>query len=83
MLTHYFLLTAFFNSSPGVNFTTRFAGSLIALPVCGFRPLRALRCETEKVPKPTKVTRLPFFRALVATSIMVSIAPPAAVLVMP
>ena len=41
--SRYFLLTAFFNSSPGVNFTTRFAGILIALPVCGLRPLRALR----------------------------------------
>src|SRR3989442_1422419 len=25
-------------------------------PVCGFRPLRALRCETENVPNPIKVT---------------------------
>ena len=31
----------------------------------------ASRCETEKVPKPTRVTRLPFFKALVTESMMV------------
>ena len=37
------LPTAFFNSFPGVNLATRRAGILIVAPVCGLRPLRALR----------------------------------------
>ncbi len=43
-------------------------------PVCGFRPLRALRCETENVPKPIKATRSPLRRAVVTLSTVVSIA---------
>src|SRR5208283_315514 len=79
----YFLLTAFFSSTPGVNLATRRAAILMTPPVCGLRPLRALRCEVEKVPKPTRVTRSPFFSAAVTASTIVSIAPPAAVLLMP
>src|SRR5882672_9356039 len=41
------LLTAFFSSLPGVNLATLRAAILIVAPVWGFRPLRALRCETE------------------------------------
>src|SRR5271157_1608914 len=79
----YFLLTAFFSSTPGLNLATRRAAILMTPPVCGLRPLRALRCEVEKVPKPTRVTRSPFFSAAVTASTTVSSAPPAAVLLMP
>jgi hypothetical protein len=40
---NYFLLTAFFRSTPGVNFATRRDAILINDPVCGLRPLRAFR----------------------------------------
>jgi hypothetical protein len=36
---------------------------LISFPVCGFLPLRAALLLTEKVPKPTRITLSPFFRA--------------------
>src|ERR1700758_1170976 len=68
------LLTTFLNSFPGVNFATRRAAILIVAPVCGFRPLRALRCETENVPNPIKATRSPFLREPVILSTVVSIA---------
>src|ERR1700704_111921 len=64
-------LTAFFNSAPALNLATRRAAILIVAPVCGFRPLRALRCEVEKVPKPIRATRSPFFSALVMLSTLV------------
>src|SRR5215469_4915759 len=79
-LPGYFLLTCFLSSTPGVNLATRRAAILMTPPVWGLRPLRALRCETEKVPKPTRVTRSPFFSALVTASINVSIAAAALVL---
>src|SRR5262245_26496402 len=44
---------------PAANLGTRFAGILISEPVCGFRPVLALRCTEEKVPKPTRVTFSP------------------------
>src|SRR6266404_4655897 len=68
------LLTTFFSSFPGVNLATLRAAILMVAPVCGFRPLRALRCETENVPKPIKATRSPFLRAAVTLSTVVSIA---------
>src|SRR5208283_4973726 len=68
------LLTTFFSSFPGVNFATRRAAILIVAPVCGFRPLRALRCETENVPNPISATRSPLRRAVVILSTVVSIA---------
>src|SRR5215813_12891389 len=68
------LLTTFLSSFPGVNFATLRAAILIVAPVCGFRPLRALRCETENVPNPIKATRSPFLRAAVTLSTAVSIA---------
>src|SRR5499427_2044651 len=71
---NYFLFTAFLSSAPGVNFATLRAAILIVAPVCGLRPLRALRCETEKVPNPIKATRSPFRRAAVKLSTAVSIA---------
>src|SRR6516165_11577489 len=78
--SYFLLLTAFFSSTPGVNLATRRAAILITPPVCGLRPLRALRCETENVPKPTRVTRSPFFSALVTALINVSMAAAALVL---
>src|SRR5216684_5939152 len=68
------LLTTFFSSFPGVNLATLRAAILRVAPVCGFRPLRALRCETENVPNPIKATRSPFLRAAVTLSTVVSIA---------
>src|SRR5437868_10305278 len=65
---------------PGVNLATLRAAILISDPVWGLRPLRALRWDTENVPKPTRVTRSPFFKAAVTPSIMVSIAAAACVL---
>src|SRR4051794_8105060 len=70
----YFLLTAFLSSTPGVNFATLRAAILITAPVWGLRPLRALRCDTANVPKPTRVTRSPFLRAAVTPSMRESIA---------
>src|SRR5271169_6255293 len=68
------LFTTFLSSFPGVNLATLRAAILIVAPVCGFRPLRALRCETEKVPNPIRATRSPFLRAAVTLSTVVSIA---------
>src|SRR5690349_7166742 len=76
----YFLLTAFFNSAPGVNFATLRAAILIVAPVCGLRPLRAFLSDTENVPKPIRATRSPFLRADVMLSTAVSIAVAAAAL---
>src|SRR3984957_15250892 len=70
----YFLLTAFFNSAPGVNFATLRAAILIVAPVCGLRPFRAFLCDTENVPKPINATRSPLRRAEVTLSTAVSIA---------
>src|SRR5579864_8371885 len=70
----YFLFTAFFNSAPGLNFATLRAAILIVAPVCGLRPLRALRCDTEKVPKPINATRSPLRRADAMLSTAVSMA---------
>src|SRR5208337_4968531 len=68
------LLTTFLSSFPGVNLATLRAAILMVAPVCGFRPLRALRCETENVPNPIKATRSPLRRAAVTLSTVVSIA---------
>jgi hypothetical protein len=53
--------TAFFKSVPAANFVTRFAEIFKGWPVWGFRPVRALREPTEKVPNPTRVTLPPRF----------------------
>ena len=63
MTDHFFLLTAAFSSAPGENLATFLAEILMGAPVCGFRPVRALRPATEKVPNPTRVTRPPFFKS--------------------
>ena len=51
------------NLLPALNLATFFAGILMVSPVCGFLPWRASRLETEKVPKPTKVTLSLFLSA--------------------
>src|SRR4029077_6359355 len=68
------LLTTFLSSFPGVNLATLRAAILMVAPVCGFRPLRALRCETENVPNPINATRSPLRRAEVTLPTVVSIA---------
>src|ERR1039458_3064861 len=60
-----YLFTDFFSSAPALNLATFFAEILIALPVCGLRPVLAARLATEKDPKPTRATRSPFLRAFV------------------
>ena len=60
------------NSLPALKRATFFALILIASPVCGLRPVLAARLDTEKVPKPTKVTLSPFFKDLVTASIKAS-----------
>ena len=52
-----------FKSAPALNFATFLAAILISAPVCGLRPVRALRLLTENVPNPTKITLSPFFKA--------------------
>src|SRR5262249_1943863 len=61
--------TAFFSSAPGTNFVTFLAGIFKGAPVCGLRPVLPLRELTEKVPKPTSVTLLPFFNVETTPSI--------------
>src|SRR5690606_16342402 len=53
------------------------AAILISSPVRGLRPVRAARLRTSKVPKPTRVTLSPFFRALVMVAMTASTARPA------
>ena len=53
---------AAFKALLGLKRGTRAAGILITFPVRGFRPLRAARLATAKVPKPTSVTRRPRLR---------------------
>lgn len=60
-------------------------GTLLALisrvaPVCGLRPVRAARSLTPKVPKPTRVTVSPAFKASVTEAIVASKALPASAL---
>src|SRR5450759_3236107 len=68
---NYFLapFTAAFNVAPALNAGALEALILIASPVPGFRPFRAARFLTSKVPKPTKATLSPIFRAAVMMSI--------------
>lgn len=53
-------LTADFKFFPAENFGTLAAGIRSASPVLGFRPRRAFRLATVKVPKLTNETRCPF-----------------------
>src|SRR5690242_5919119 len=54
------------------NFTTVLAGILIGSPVCGLRPMRALRFDCTRRPSPG-ITNTPFFLvSLIAVSLRVS-----------
>lgn len=70
-------LTASFKALPALKPGTFEALISIVAPVCGLRPLRALRCFTEKVPKPTRETWSPLDRASVMLSTTASRARPA------
>src|SRR5690606_18169384 len=72
--------TASFNALPALKLGTLAAAICISAPVCGLRPVRAARSFTEKVPKPTRTTESPFFRAPVMLSTTASNARPAAAL---
>jgi hypothetical protein len=50
------------------NFTTVFAGILMASPVCGLRPMRALRFDFTRRPRPGTMNTPFFFVSLIATS---------------
>src|SRR5271157_2714566 len=76
-----FYFTAFLRSLPALNFGAFLAAIFISLPVCGFLPFLAFLCVTENVPKPTRITLSPFFRAFFTPSTNESIALPAAALV--
>jgi hypothetical protein len=78
---HY--LTADFKIFPAENFGTLAAGIRSASPVLGFRPSRAFRLATVKVPKFTNETRCPFFRDVVTAPVKACKAVPAATFVMP
>ncbi len=47
---------------PALNLGTFLALIFIVAPVCGLRPFRAERSETEKVPKPIRVRLSPFLK---------------------
>src|SRR4029434_737091 len=68
------------SSLPGRNRATRRALIWIVSPVCGLRPTRAFRLETEKVPNPTSATLSPFLRDFVTPSTRESRVLPAVVL---
>jgi hypothetical protein len=86
--THHFLRArpldaASRSETPGANLGTRLAGILISEPVCGFRPVLALRCTEENVPKPTRVTFSPLRMASTTLLCMQFSALSACPLVMP
>jgi hypothetical protein len=62
-LRHQELFTSFFSSDPTVNFTLFDAAIWIGSRVCGFIPVRALRCEMANVPKRGSVTLSPLATA--------------------
>ena len=76
-------LTADFSIFPAENFGTLAAGIRRASPVLGFRPSRAFRLATVKVPKFTSETRCPFFRDVVTAPVKACSAVPAATFVIP
>jgi hypothetical protein len=76
-------LTADFKIFPAENFGTLTAGILSASPVLGFRPSRAFRLATVKVPKFTSETRCPLFREVVTAPVKACSALPAATFVIP
>src|SRR5262245_28488625 len=76
-------LTADFKIFPAENLGPLAAGIRSASPVLGFRPSRAFRLATVKVPKFTRDTRCPFFREVVTAPVNACNAVPAATLVIP
>ena len=80
-LVRAYLFTFLASSAPALNLATFLALILISLPVRGLRPLRLARAETEKVPKPTRVTFPPFARVPVTAPNTASSASPACPLV--
>ena len=56
---YFFLLTRALSVAPAENLGTVVAGTLIASPVFGLRPLRALRRTVAKVPKPADLHLTP------------------------
>src|SRR5262249_7736685 len=64
--TYFFPSTAPFTLFASRNLPTRFAGILIGSPVCGLRPIRALRFASTSFPKPGSTK--PFFASLVASA---------------
>ena len=58
------------NFLPAEKAGTVFAAILIAAPVCGLRPVLAFLLRASKVPKPTKVTFLPFATVFCTVSIV-------------
>src|SRR5512134_165413 len=57
---------------------------LISLPFTGLRPVRALRVRGRKVPKPTRVTRLPFATLVtIASNTAFTTSPAATLLTLP
>src|SRR5262249_41480808 len=68
---------------PAEKRATRRFGIFTDAPVWGLRPIRALRVEVLKVPKPTNVIDPPFFSVLTTPSMNESTAAAAPVLVMP
>src|SRR5690554_8208653 len=73
-------LTASFSALPALKPGILAALISIGSPVCGLRPVRAARSLTAKVPKPTRTTESPAFRAPVMDSMTASRARPAAAL---
>ncbi len=64
-----FYFTVALKSLPGLKRGTVRAEILISLPVCGLRPMRALRLLLVKVPKPTRVTSCFFTLFLMIESV--------------
>src|SRR3546814_4475452 len=76
-------LTESLRPLPALNFGWVDALICIGSPVRGLRPVEALRCEQEKVPKPTRRTSSPFFSAPLIASKTPSTALPASLLLSP
>src|SRR5207302_2054653 len=64
--TYFLPSTASFTLLASRNLHTRLAGILIGSPVCGLRPIRALRFASTSFPKPGRTK--PFFASLVASA---------------
>src|SRR5207249_967250 len=64
--TYFFPSTASFTLFASRNLHTRLAGILIGSPVCGLRPIRALRFASTSFPKPGRTK--PFFASLHASA---------------